>query len=75
MPTSARLTYKSPEQFEPYSETEKKEASRKITSLINAKQSCANCKASAHQGPWLVCSIKNNKRIAAYNICIHHKPA
>lgn len=75
MPSPVRLTYKSPETFEPYSEQEKKDASAKITALIKAKKSCANCKASCRNGPWLTCSLKANKRIQAYNICIHHKPA
>ena len=73
MPSSARLTYKSPEKFEPFSEEEKKEASARISDLISAKKSCANCIHSHKPKSIRFCLLKDSKRISDYNICIHHK--
>lgn len=60
------LQYK--ETYLPASQNEREEAAAKLSALQKSKSSCGNCAYRDN----LTCLLKD-KRIAHYNICIHHK--
>ena len=51
------------------------QASETLTKLQAKKASCKTCAFARQKNPWLTCSLKSNKIIQHYNICIHHSTA
>lgn len=63
-------------EYDAPTEKEKAAARETLHSLHKTKASCKNCRyfISAPMLP-STCHLKDNKRVAEYNICIHHKKA